>query len=123
MNTFVMVHGAWHGAWCWYKLVPLLQSAGHTVIAPDLPSLGMDRTPLSQVSLDTWVEHICHVVDTASEPVVLVGHSRGGIIISEVAERRSDKIALLVYLAAYLLRDGESLTAGGAERWFIAGVS
>ena len=104
-----MVHGAWHGAWCWYKVVPLLQSAGHTVIAPDLPSLGMDRTPLSQVSLDTWVEHICHVVDTASEPVVLVGHSRGGIIISEVAERRSDKIALLVYLAAYLLRDGESL--------------
>ena len=104
-----MVHGAWHGAWCWYKLVPLLQSAGHTVIAPDLPSLGIDRTPLSQVSLDTWVEHICHVVDTASEPVVLVGHSRGGIIISEVAERRSDKIALLVYLAAYLLRDGESL--------------
>ena len=104
-----MVHGAWHGAWCWYKVLPLLQSAGHTVIAPDLPSLGMDRTPLSQVSLDTWVEHICRVVDTASEPVVLVGHSRGGIIISEVAERRSDKIALLVYLAAYLMRDGESL--------------
>ena len=109
MSTYVMVHGAWHGAWCWYKVVPLLQSAGHIVIAPDLPSLGRDRTPLGQVSLGTWVDHICHVVDTASEPVVLVGHSRGGIIISEVAERRPEKIALLVYLAGYLLRDGESL--------------
>ena len=61
------------------------------------------------MSLDTWVDHICQIVDTASEPVVLVGHSRGGIIISEVAERRPEKIALLVYLAAFLLRDGESL--------------
>ena len=104
-----MVHGAWHGAWCWYKVVPLLQRAGHTAITPDLPSLGRDRTPLCQVSLRTWVDHICDVVDTTSEPVVLVGHSRAGIIISEVAERRPEKIALLVYLAAFLLRDGESL--------------
>ena len=104
-----MVHGAWHGAWCWYKVVPLLRRAGHIVVAPDLPSLGRDRTPLCQVSLGTWVDRICHFVDTASEPVVLVGHSRAGIIISEVAERRPEKIAVLVYLAAYLLRDGESL--------------
>lgn len=111
MSTYVMVHGAWHGAWCWYRVVPLLQRAGHIVIAPDLPSLGRDRTPLCRVSLGTWVEHICQVVDTATEPVVLVGHSRGGIIISEVAERRPEKIALLVYVAGFLLRDGESLLA------------
>jgi len=58
MSTYVMVHGAWHGAWCWYKVVPLLQRAGHTVVAPDLPSLGRDRTPMGEVSLATWVDHI-----------------------------------------------------------------
>ena len=109
MSTYVMVHGAWHGAWCWYKVVPLLQGLGHAVITPDLPSLGRDRTPPGEVTLGTWVDHICDVVDTTLEPVVLVGHSRAGVIISEVAERRPERIALLVYLAAFLLRDGEAL--------------
>ena len=79
------------------------------LIAPDLPSLGRDRTPISEVSLAAWVDSICGVIDLASEPVTLVGHSRGGIIISEVGERQPTKVAMLVYLAAFLLRDGESL--------------
>jgi pimeloyl-ACP methyl ester carboxylesterase len=49
MSTFVLVHGAWHGAWCWYKVVPRLRQAGHEVIAPDLPSLGRDRTPVAEI--------------------------------------------------------------------------
>ncbi len=109
MSTFVLVHGAWHGAWCWYKVVPRLTQAGHRVLAPDLPSLGRDRTPVAEISLDRWADSICRVVEAAPEPVILVGHSRGGIVISAVAERVPKRIAMLVYLTAFLLRDGETL--------------
>ena len=109
MSTFVLVHGAWHGAWCWYKVVPRLEQAGHRVVAPDLPSLGSDKTPISQVSLRLWTDRVCQVLDAESAPVILVGHSRGGIVISEAAEARPEKVQRLVYLCAFLLRDGESL--------------
>lgn len=109
------MHGAWHGAWCWYKVVPGLARAGHAVIAPDLPSLGRDRTPVSEVTLERWAEHIGALVEAAAGPVVLVGHSRGGIVISEVAERLPGRIAQLVYVTAFLLRDGETLLATAAS--------
>lgn len=109
MSTFVLIHGSWHGAWCWYKVIPRLERAGHRVIAPDLPSLGKDRTPISRVSLRLWTESVCQVLDAETEPVVLVGHSRGGMVISEVAESRPEKIKTLVYLCAFLLRNGESV--------------
>ena len=109
MSTYVLVHGAWHGAWCWYRVASRLRRAGHTVIAPDLAGLGKDKTPMAEVTLERWTEDICDIVDAASEPVILVGHSRGGIVVSQVAERRPDKLAVLVYLAAFLLRDGETL--------------
>lgn len=109
MSTFVLVHGSWHGAWCWYKVIPRLERLGHRVIAPDLPSLGRDKTPVSDVSLRLWTDSICRVLDAETEPVVLVGHSRGGVVISEVAESRPEKVELLVYLCAFLVRTGESL--------------
>ena len=109
MSTIVLVHGAWHGAWCWYKVIPPLEKAGRRVIAPDLPSLGKDRTPLASITLDTWVDTICRILDCEEEPVLLVGHSRGGIVISQVAERRPDKIRKLVYLTAFLLPAGQTL--------------
>jgi pimeloyl-ACP methyl ester carboxylesterase len=109
MSTFLLVHGAWHGAWCWHKIMSRLEKMGHTVIAPDLPALGRDRTPVKRVSLATWREHVCRIVDSVPEQVILVGHSRGGIVISEVAEHRPRRIRTLVYLTAFLLRDGESL--------------
>jgi len=79
------------------------------VIAPDLPSLGRDKTRISDVSLRLWTDSVGHVLDVQTEPVVLVGHSRGGIVISQVAESRPEKIKTLVYLCAFLLRNGESL--------------
>jgi pimeloyl-ACP methyl ester carboxylesterase len=109
MSTFLLIHGAWHGAWCWYKLVPRLEKAGHTVIAPDLPAMGRDRTSVKRVSLASWREHVCEILDSLSEPVILVGHSRGGIVISEVAEHRPERIRTLVYLTAFLPANGESL--------------
>jgi pimeloyl-ACP methyl ester carboxylesterase len=108
MTTFVLVSGAWHGAWCWYKVVPILERAGHTVITPDLPSLGRDVTPTAEVSLAMCRDAVCEVIDAQPGPVVLVGHSRAGVVISEVAERRADRISALVYLAALLPTDGAS---------------
>lgn len=109
MSTFVLIHGSWHGAWCWYKVIPLLEGAGHRVLALDLPSLGSDKTPISEVSLPTWTDSVCRVLDAQTEPVVLVGHSRGGIVVSQAAEARPGKVKTLVYLCAFLLRDGETL--------------
>jgi pimeloyl-ACP methyl ester carboxylesterase len=109
MSTYVLIHGAWHGAWCWYKVTARLETLGHTVIAPDLPSLGRDKTPANRVSLSMWRDFVCGILDAQTEPVILVGHSRGGIVISEVAEHRPDRIRTLVYLSAFLPRDGECL--------------
>jgi pimeloyl-ACP methyl ester carboxylesterase len=109
MATFVLVHGAFHGAWCWVKLVPELKVRGHRAVTLDLPGGGDDQTPLDQVTLDACVTRICDVIAQQPEPAVLVGHSLGGISITPVAERIPDRIALLIYLCAFILRDGDSL--------------
>jgi pimeloyl-ACP methyl ester carboxylesterase len=109
VSSFVLVHGSWHGAWCWYKVASRLRALGHEVIVPELPSHGRDRTPPEQVTLDDYVARIAEAIDRAREPVVLVGHSRGGIPLSQTAEARPEGIRMLIYLAAYLLRDGETV--------------
>lgn len=109
MATFVLTPGAYHGAWCWERLTPLLEARGHRVLAPDPLGMGADPTPLEQVTLAGWADQIAGLVAAQDEPVVLVGHSRGGIIISEVAERVPDRVRTLVYLSAILASDGESL--------------
>ncbi len=109
MSPYVLVHGSWHGAWCWYKVVPRLEQAGHTALAIDLPGHGRDWTPARDVSLQTYVDCVCGLLDTLPEPAILVGHSRGGIVISQAAESRPEKIKALVYLAAYLIPNGEAM--------------
>jgi pimeloyl-ACP methyl ester carboxylesterase len=107
--TFVLIHGAWHGGWCWDEVAPLLRAKGHRVEAPDLPGLGKDRTPLAKVSLSSWTMFVSDLVVQAFEPVVLVGHSRGGIVISEVAQIVPERIQTLVYLAAFLVPNEKTL--------------
>ena len=109
MSEFVLIHGAWHGGWCWYRVQAALERAGHRVEAPDLASLGRDRTPPETVSLALWTDEIAARITARPEPVILVGHSLGGAVLSEVAERAPDRIRTLVYLAAYLLEDGRSV--------------
>ena len=107
MATFILVHGSMHGGWCWHKLVPLLEAQGHRVLAPDLPGMGEDPTPLSEVTLSTWAEFIARLSREAGEQVILVGHSRGGTVISEAAELAPQSMLGLVYLAALLLPAGK----------------
>src|SRR5476649_1897062 len=115
MSAYVLIHGAWHGGWCWHKVVVRLRKAGHRASAPDLPSLGRDRTPLALVSLQTWTESVCRALDAEAEPVILVGHSRAGAVISQAAEAAPEKIRTLVYLAGYLLADGECVADKAKE--------
>ena len=81
------------------------------MIAPDLSALGVDTTPIGDVTLARWRDDVCRAIDAAPEPVILVGHSRGGLVISEAAQARPERVRVLVYLAAFLLADGENLFA------------
>ena len=108
MKTFILIHGSWHSAWNWHKVIPLIEKAGHEAIAIDLPGMGRDKTPIQEVKMKTTVEKICQVIDTVPGKVILVGHSKNGIMISQAAEYRPDKIKKLVYLAAYLIPNGKT---------------
>lgn len=109
MSTYVLIHGAWFGAWAWYKVIPRLGRAGHDVVAPDLPAHGIDTTPPGDVTLDDYVDRVVGIIETHGEPVVLVGASAGGVTISQAAERVPDAVDALVYVSAFLLEDGQSL--------------
>ena len=103
MKTFILIHGSWHSAWNWHLVIPILESQGHRVIAVELPGMGRDKTPVKEVTLEKAVNKIITVLDGLDGKAILVGHSKNGIMISQAAEYRPDKIEKLVYLAAYLI--------------------
>jgi pimeloyl-ACP methyl ester carboxylesterase len=107
--TFIFLHGSFHAAWNWHMVLPLLQQAGHIGIAMDLPAHGLDRTPRKKASLQANVDALLNVIHAQNEQVVLVAHSRNGIVISQTAELCPEKIYGLVYLAAYLVPNGKSM--------------
>jgi len=109
--TFVLVHGAWHGGWCWKKLTPILRAAGHEVFAPTLTGMG-ERSHLinPQINLDTHIQDITNVLEYEDlHNVILVGHSYGGMVISGVAAKAGSRLAQLVYLDAFLPENGKAL--------------
>ncbi|WP_323119170.1 alpha/beta fold hydrolase [Burkholderia alba] len=127
---FVLVHGAWHGAWCYERVLPALAARGHASIARDLPAHGVNArfpasfltrpldaaafasepSPVADTTLDAYAEHVLHTIDQmralGHDKVVLVGHSMGGIAITAAAERAPEKVAKLVYLAAFMPGSG-----------------
>ncbi len=110
MATYVLVHGAWHGGWCWKKLTPLLRSAGHEVFTPTLTGLG-ERAHLAgpEINLSIHVLDVLGVLEYEDlRSVVLVGHSYGGMVITGVADRAMERLSHLVYLDAHVPRDGQS---------------
>lgn len=116
MSTYILVHGAWHGGWCWHKIVARLERLGHRVLAPDLPGHGIDRTPPGQTTLKSLTERICALIDAEPEPAILAGHSYGGTIITQAGEWRAEKIRRLVYLTAFVPLNGQSTRAlGGGD--------
>src|SRR5579863_452574 len=106
MSRFVLIHGAWLGSWCWDDVARRLESLGHDVETPELPGHGGDPTPVSVITLQSYVDA---VADEMEQDAVLVGHSMAGIVISTLAEQKPESISSLIYLAAYLLRPGESI--------------
>jgi len=109
-RNFVLVHGAWHGGWCWRRVADLLTARGHRVFTPTLSGLGERSHLLSAaVNLDTHIADIVNVIKWEGlEKVVLCGHSYGGIIISGVVEEVFPAISSLVFLDAFVPEDGES---------------
>ncbi len=111
MATFVLVHGATHGAWCWRRVMPLLRAAGHEVFAPTLSGLGeRAHQAHAEIDLDTHVQDVVGVFEYEDlDRVVLVGHSYAGTVIAGVADRIPGRLAHLVHLDAAAPGDGQAL--------------
>lgn len=115
MANIVLVHGAWHGGWCWQKVVGLLENRGHAVRAPDMPGHGSDPTPLAEVSLAGYRRRIVETCKQLDGPVHLLGHSMGGLLISAVAEAEPEQVAQLIYLCAFVPLDNEPMMAANTQ--------
>jgi pimeloyl-ACP methyl ester carboxylesterase len=111
MATYVLVHGAWHGSWCWKRVRKALQAEGHDVFAPTLTGVA-DRSHLAspQVDLETHVADVVNLLRWEElDDVVLCGHSYAGCVITGVADRVPERIRALVYLDAFILENDQSL--------------
>jgi pimeloyl-ACP methyl ester carboxylesterase len=109
MATFLLIHGAMGGAWCWERVIPGLEAAGHEAHAIDLPGQGADPTPVEEITLYRYADAVCDALGRLEGPVLLTGHSMGGMVITQASTQCPDKLAGLVYVAAFLPQPGQSL--------------
>ena len=110
MANFVLVHGAWHGGWCWVRVAAQLIQQGHRVLNPTLTGLG-DRAHLlnRDVNLDTHIQDVIGTIEAEElTEVTLCGHSYGGVVITGAADRVADRISSIVYLDAFIPEDGQA---------------
>ena len=105
-DPVILIHGAWQGAWVWERLTPILARAGIVSIALDLPGNGVDHTPPAEVSLDLYVDHVGAALAKLPGRASLVAHSGGGMVASAAAERFTDRISRVAYVAGMMLPDG-----------------
>jgi pimeloyl-ACP methyl ester carboxylesterase len=109
MSHYILVHGAWEESRIWDDVSPVLQQNGHVVTAVDMPGHGSNLLPLSDVTMDKYVQAVADAISQLDHPVVLVGHSMAGAVISQVAELIPEKVERLIYVAAFLLKNGGSV--------------
>jgi pimeloyl-ACP methyl ester carboxylesterase len=109
MSHYILVHGAWEESRIWDDVSPVLQQNGNLVTAIDMPGHGSNLLPLSDVTMDKYVQVVADAIRQLDHKVVLVGHSMAGAVISQVAELIPEKIERLIYVAAFLLKDGGSV--------------
>src|SRR6185436_14588944 len=111
MATFLVAHGAWSAGWAWKKMRPLMRAAGHEFWTPTYTGLG-ERAHLAtpDVDLETHIQDVCGLLVMEDlRDVVLIGHSYGGMVATGVADRETARIQRLVYLDAFVPRDGQSM--------------
>lgn len=111
MATFVFVPGAFHGGWCFDRMRPLLEQAGHAVFTPTLSGVGerAHLASLGNINLETHIEDVARLIEWHDlHDVVLCGHSYGGMVITGVAERMANRLTALAYIDAALPKDGDS---------------
>ncbi len=106
MKRIVLLHGSWHGAWCWHKVAPRLRSERAEVLVPNLPGRGRDAAHPYSVTLSRMIREVATYLDPRT-PSTLVAHSRYGILATALAEAHPDRISRVVYLASYMLASGE----------------
>lgn len=101
-KNYILLHGAWHGSWCYNKILPKLESSNISATTIDLPGHMNNAIEFNKVTLDQYVECVTNIILNHNQPITLMGHSMSGIVISQVAENIPDKIEQLIYLAAFV---------------------